>query len=246
MKESCQTIFKGRAVRELLLILLGPNRLFRAPGARVRAPPTFHSKEIQVKRFAFVLLALTLSPGAAAAQIVWDAPSMIRPGAPSGLSLLLLEPYPGNEFGALAIWRQAPAPVGFGLRVGVAEDRSDDLAVMFGLDVSGPLANLGGSGDPRLIWWSGAGLGIGDELIATFPAGIVLGWSIESEGVVFAPSIGAHVALDIMTGPGDDLDVDGSVDLGMDLVFNSGFAVRFGASVGGREALAIGVRLPTS
>jgi hypothetical protein len=198
-----------------------------------------------MKRFVFVLLAMTLSPAAVSAQIVWDAPSMMRPGAPSGLSLLLLEPYPGNEFGALAIWRQSPAPVGFGLRVGVAEDASDDLAVMFGLDVSGPLSSLGGAGDPRLIWWAGAGLGIGNELVASFPAGIVLGWAIESEGVVFAPSIGGHVAMDIMTGPGDDLDIDGAVDLGMDLGFQSGFQVRFGASVGGREALAIGVRLPT-
>lgn len=199
-----------------------------------------------MKRFAFLLLALTLSPTTASAQIVWDAPAMMRPGAPSGLSVLLLEPYPGNEFGALAIWRQAPAPTGFGLRVGVAEDATDDVAVMFGLDVSGPLADLGGSGDPRLIWWSGAGVGIGDEIVASFPAGIVLGWTIESEGVVFAPSIGGHIAMDVMSGPGDDLDLEGSVDFGMDLGFNSGLAVRFGAAVGGREALAIGVRLPTN
>ncbi|MEX2466757.1 MAG: hypothetical protein WD995_07595 [Gemmatimonadota bacterium] len=198
-----------------------------------------------MKRFVFLLLALTLSPAAASAQIVWDAPSMMRPGAPSGLSLLLLEPHPGNEFGAVAIWRQSPAPVGLGLRVGVAEDATDDLAVMFGLDVSGPLSTLEGGGDPRLIWWAGAGVGVGDELVASFPAGIVLGWSIEGDGVVFAPSVGGHVALDILTGPGDELDIDGSVDLGMDLGFTSGFQVRFGASVGGREALAIGVRLPT-
>ncbi len=198
-----------------------------------------------MKRFVFVLLAMTLFPAAASAQIVWDAPSMMRPGAPPGLSLFLFEPHPGNDFGALAIWRQSPAPVGLGYRLGVAQDATDDLAVMFGLDVSGPLSNLGGAGDPRLIWWAGAGLGIGNELVASFPAGIVLGWSIPSEGVVFAPSIGGHVALDILTGPGDDLEIEGAVDLGMDLGFQSGFQVRFGATLGGREALAIGIRLPT-
>jgi len=197
-----------------------------------------------MKRFSLVLLALTLSPVAAASQIVWDAPSMIRPGAPSGLSILLLEPYPGNEFGAMVMWRGAPAPSGIGLRVGVAEDRGGDLAAMFGLDVSGPIANLGGSGDPRVIWWAGAGLGVGEELIASFPAGMVLGWNIQSDGVVFSPNIGGHIALDILTGRGDDLDLDGSLDLGVDLGFNSGLAVRFGASLGGREALAIGLRLP--
>lgn len=199
-----------------------------------------------MKSFALLLLALTLAPGAASAQIVWDAPPMMRPGAPSGLSLLLLEPYPGNEFGALAIWRQSPAPAGFGLRVGLAEDAGDDVAVMLGLDVAGPLADLGGSGDPRLMWWAGAGIGVGEEIVVSFPAGMVLGWNVETEGVVFSPSLGGHVAMDVMSGPGDDLDIEGSVDLGMDLGFNSGLAVRFGASVGGREALAVGVRLPTN
>ena len=198
-----------------------------------------------MKRIAGVLLALlVLTPAAASAQIVWDAPSMIRPGAPSGLSILLLEPYPGNEFGAMVMWRQSPAPVGFGIRAGIADDPSGDLAALFGLDVSGTLARLEGAGDPQVLWWSGAGLGVGEELVATFPAGIVLGWNIAGEGVVFSPNIGAHVALDILTGPGDELEMDGVLDLGVDLGFDSGLQVRFGASVGDREALAIGLRLP--
>lgn len=198
-----------------------------------------------MKRMALVLLAaLTLTPATTSAQIVWDAPTMIRPGAPSGLSILLLEPYPGNELGALVLWRQSPAPVGLGLRAGIAEDPSGDLAALFGLDVSGTLARLEGGGEPQIIWWSGAGLGVGEELVATFPAGIVLGWSIEGDGVVFSPSLGGHVALDILTGPGDELEVDGALDLGVDLGFNSGLQARFGASVGDREALAFGIRLP--
>jgi hypothetical protein len=52
------------------------------------------------------------------------------------------------------------------------------------------------------------------------------------------------VALDILTGPGDDLEVDGSLDLGVDLGFDSGLQARFGASVGDRDALAFGLRLP--
>jgi len=101
---------------------------------------------------------------------------MIRPGAPSGLSILLHEPYPGDDLGALVIWRQSPAPVGFGIRAGITEDPGGDLAALFGLDVSGTLARLQGSGDPEVLWWSGAGLGVGEELVATFPAGMVLGW----------------------------------------------------------------------
>ena len=198
-----------------------------------------------MKRLALILLALAaLTPTAVSAQIVWDAPAMIRPDAPSGLTLMLFEPYPGNELGALVQWRQSPAPHGVGIRAGLAEDASGELAVMFGLDFSGSLADLQGAGNPGLIWWAGAGLGVGEELVASFPAGVVLGWSIEGDGVVFSPSVGAHLALDILTGPGDEADLEGSVDLGVDLGFNSGIAARFGASVGGREALAVGIRLP--
>jgi hypothetical protein len=198
-----------------------------------------------MKRVALVLLvSLAVAPMTASAQVVWDAPTMIRPGAPSGLSLLLLEPYPGNEIGALVLWRQSPAPVGLGLRVGIAEDPSGDLAALFGIDVSGTLARLEGAGEPHAIWWSGAGLGVGEELVATFPAGVVLGWSIEGDDVVFSPSVGGHVALDILTGPGEELEIESSLDLGLDLGFNSGLQVRFGASVGDREALAFGLRVP--
>lgn len=197
-----------------------------------------------MKRLAFALFIMTIAPAASAAQVAWDAPAMIRPGAPSGLTILLHEPYPGDDIGALVLWRQSPAPVGLGIRAGITEDPGGDLAALFGLDVSGPLARLEGAGDPQVLWWSGAGLGVGNELVATFPAGIVLGWNIAGEGVVFSPSLGGHLALDIMTGPGDDLDLDGSVDLGVDLGFNSGLQVRFGASVGGRDALAVGLRLP--
>lgn len=197
-----------------------------------------------MKRIVFALLTLTFAPTAASAQIVWDAPTMLRPGAPSGLSVLLHEPYPGNELGALVIWRQSPAPVGLGFRAGLAEDASGELAASFGLDVSGPLTGIDEGGDTQAMWWAGAGLGVGDELVATFPVGLVLGWNLESDGVVFSPNIGGHIALDILTGPGDDLDLDGAFDLGVDLGFNSGVQARFGASLGGREALAVGLRLP--
>jgi len=39
--------------------------------------------------------------------------------------------------------------------------------------------------------------------------------------------------------------VGGSFDLGLDVVLTSGWMVRFGDSVWGRDALALGVNLPT-
>lgn len=188
-------------------------------------------------------LAVLSLPVPGTAQVVWDAPPMIRPGAEGGLSIMLLEGHPGDELGAMVQWRQDPVPLGLGLRAGISEDPFGGVAAMFGLDVSGPLSTLDGEGE--VIWWAGAGLGVGEELVASFPLGVVLGWNLRGSGVVFSPHVGGHMALDVFTGPGDDLDLDGSFDLGLDLGFASGFQARFGASIGGRDAFAIGVRLPT-
>lgn len=189
---------------------------------------------------------LASTPRGATAQVAWDVPSMIHPGAPSGLSILLVDAYLSDDLGALALWRSAAAPTGLGLRAGIAEGPGGDLAAMFGVDVSGTLTRLGSDlGEPGVLWWTGAGLGVGDELLASFPLGIVLGWRVSEDQVTFMPYLGGHMSLDVITGPGDDLDLDGSVDLGLDLGFGSGLMARFGASVGGRDGFGVGVRLPS-
>lgn len=195
---------------------------------------------LALSTFAFLLL-----PAGAGAQVVWDAPSMLHPGAPSGLSVLLVEGHPGDGLGALGVWRESSAPVGLGFRAGVVEDPVDDVAAVFGVDVSGALAGPEGPGEPQLMWWTGAGVGVGDEFIASFPLGLVVGWQAQDEGVSFMPYLGGHLALDAHTGPGDGLELDGAVDLGLDLDFNQRLTVRFGAALGDRDALAIGVQLPT-
>lgn len=197
-----------------------------------------------MKRVWILALSCLFVPTAASAQVVWDAPSMMRPGAPSGLSIFLMEPHPGNEFGAMAIWRNADAPVGLGFRGGIAEEPGGDAAGLIGLDISGSLNSPSSTGEPQAIWWTGAGLGFGNEVVASFPLGLSLGWRGSNEGVTFMPNVGGHVVLDVASGPGDDVDIDGAVDLGFDLGFDSGFMVRFGAAIGGRDALAVGVRLP--
>jgi len=139
--------------------------------------------------FAVVLLCL-LSPPRLSGQVVWDAPAFMRPGAPSGLSVLLIEAHPSNELGVLAIWRNAAAPTGVGLRGGLAEEQDGDMAAMVGIDFSGSLAGLGSAGDPDVLWWTGMGVGIGEEFVASFPLGLVLGWVRNDEGVTFMPYVG--------------------------------------------------------
>jgi len=194
---------------------------------------------------ACLVLILSL-PTSSSAQVTWDAPSLMRPGSPSGVSIMLFEGHPGDELGVQLGWRNSAAPAGLGFRVGVSDDPyGGDLAVMGGFDYSRSIAQLDGAGDPSVMWWTGAGIGVGDEFIASVPLGLVFGWRGSGEGVVFLPYAGAHAALDIWSGPGDNLDIDGSFDFGVDVGWSSGFMARFGASIGGRDSFAVGVRLPT-
>ena len=198
-----------------------------------------------MRRTLGVLSALSLLvPASAGAQVAWDVPSLLRPGAPSGLSVLLLDPDAGSDLGVAATWRGSSAPLGLGFRGGLANGPNRDLSALFGVDVSGSLATSSSSGEPSVMWWSGAGVGVGHDARISIPAGLVLGWQAPAEGASFSPYVGAHVALDILTAGNGEMRLDGAVDLGLDVTFDSGWVLRFGAAVGGRNALAVGLRLP--
>lgn len=191
--------------------------------------------------FAVAISALFVAP--ASAQIAWESPALISPAAPAGVSVFLMDPH-GGDLGGLVTYRHSAGPVGLGYRLALAEDNSGDLAVAGGFDASGFLSRAVEGSEVDLMWWSGGGLGIGDETVVTIPLGLILGWTGGTD-VVLSPYGGAHLNLDIYSGEGDNLDLSGAVDLGIDLAFSSGWLVRFGASVGDRDALAIGVRLPS-
>lgn len=192
-----------------------------------------------------ILLVAAVVPGASAsAQIAWDSPALMSPAVPSGFSIFLVNPA-GGDLGALGTFRHSAGPVGLGYRAAIAdEDFTDDIAFSAGVDVAGLLARAVEGSEIDVAWWSGAGLGVGDEVVFTFPLGISLGWSGTSGDVVLSPYGGGHVVLDFTTGGGDNVHFDGVVDFGLDLVLDSGWMVRVGASLGDRESLALGIRIP--
>ena len=57
--------------------------------------------------------------------------------------------------------------------------------------------------------------------------------------------MGGHIALDFTSIDGDELVFDAFLDVGMDLELTSGWIVRFGLSVGGRDALALDMSVPS-
>jgi len=188
-----------------------------------------------------------LLPAAAGAQLSWDEPSLVGPYAPQGVSVFLLDPDPGDNLGALVHWRHDSASLGLAYRAGLARDANGALAGLAGVDVSGILAHGVEDADIRVVWWTGIGAGLGNNLTVSVPLGLMAGWRGLGDDNVFAPYAGAHVSLDLSTREGGGVvSMRPSFDVGLDLTLVSGFLVRAGASLGERSSLALGLRLPVS
>jgi len=201
-----------------------------------------------VRRFLFATVA-TLTGFSAApivAQTAWDAPAFISHVAPAGASIFLISPH-GGDIGGLLTFRHEAGPVGLGYRGSLSDENGGDgIAFAGGIDISGFLSRSVNDAPIDVLWWSGAGLGIGDNTVISFPLGAMIGWSGSGDGVTFNPYAGAHATLDFFTGNDtNDVTLGASFDMGVDLVLPSGWIVRFGGAVGDREAFAIGVRLNT-
>ena len=178
-------------------------------------------------------------------QILWDAPPLVSHVAPAGLSLFLLSPQ-GGDLGALATFRHEAGPVGMGYRFAISdEDGTDDLAIAGGVDISGFLSRAVEGSEVDVMWWSGVGLGLGQETIVSIPVGALLGWSGEGGGVILSPYGGGHISLDVSTLDNNNVTLVGAFDLGLDVVLTSGWLIRSGVSIGDRDALALGVKIPT-
>jgi hypothetical protein len=187
----------------------------------------------------------TLAAAPAAAQTAWDAPPLVSPVSPAGVSLFLLSPH-GGDLGGLVTFRHEAGPVGLGYRLSISDqDGGNGAAIAGGVDISGFLARGVEDAPIDVMWWSGAGLGIGNSTLVTIPVGALVGWSGQGGDVILSPYAGGHVTLDISSVDGDNVSFGGSFDIGLDLVLDSGWMVRFGGSFGDRDALALGVKLQT-
>ena len=182
---------------------------------------------------------LAASPGAA--QVAWDSPLMVAPNTPAGWGVYLVDPSPGGGIGVLSTWRASTAPGGLGFRLGLAEGHRDRLAVYGGLDYSGMLLRSSADFPMDVAWVTGVGLGVGSNAILSAPLGVSLGRDFEADGVWFNPYVTPRVVLDAHFGGNGDLDLGLVVDLGIDLAFDPGWAIRFAGSVGDRSALAVGM-----
>ncbi len=197
-----------------------------------------------LRTLALAALALAIVPASSvSAQTAWDAPALVSHVVPAGVSLFLISPA-GGDLGGLVTFRHEAGPVGLGYRLGLSDESvSDGLAISAGVDVSGFLARAVEGSEVDVMWWSGAGLGIGENTMVSFPVGALIGWSGQGGSVILSPYGGGHLTLDISNVDTDNVRLAGSFDLGLDIVLESGWLVRFGGSIGDRDALAIGMRI---
>jgi len=209
-----------------------------------------NAEETGMKRFkkafwmSLVLWAMS-TPGLVA-QVAWDSPFFVAPSAPAGWGIYLVDVAEGGGIGILTTWRGASAPGGFGLRLGLAEDSDGELSVLGGVDVSGTFIKASDDIPVEIAWIAGAGLGIGENVLLSFPAGVSIGRDFEAEGIWFNPWVSPRMMLDAWMGgsrPGRkrNLSLGLAVDLGMDVAFDPGWAMRFAGTLGDRSALGIGV-----
>ena len=194
-----------------------------------------------------ILVALSVGlivPSAGSAQVSGDGPPLVGIASPAGLSVFIVDTSPGSGLGGMIQWRQDRGSSMVAYRAGLAEDGAEELSVFGGVDIAGVLARGLEDTDIDVLWWAGVGAGVGGELAVSVPLGIVVGWQGLGDRSAFAPYVGAHTSLDIETGPGDAMALTTSLDLGLDLSLSGGGVVRFAASMGGRDAVALGFRLP--
>lgn len=190
------------------------------------------------KRVAAVVAAIGLfSVAEAQAQVAWDSPLLTPPRASSGLGLFLTDPSRG-DVGVLATWHGSGT---LGYRIGIANDFRGDLSVFGGIDATGRILRVSDEVPVDLSWVFGAGLGIANNVLVSFPLGVSVGRTFVADDVRLTPYLTPRIALDAYFGDGSDLDLDFSADLGLDLAFHSSWLIRFGATFGDRSALAIGI-----
>lgn len=193
------------------------------------------------------LAAALAVPVGASAQAAWDSPLLLPPRPQPGLGIFLAD-MEGGGLGVLGTWRSSTWD--YGLRFGLSEGRGDeDLAVFGGVDFMGPINTASSDFPLDIDWVLGAGAGIGDGVRLSVPLGLTLGYSFQGEDARFIPYVTPRVVMDAFFGRENrdsELDLGIAVDLGLDLRLLRGGAmagktIRVGASIGDRDALAIGI-----
>jgi len=197
---------------------------------------------MKIRVMAMTLCCLVGLAAEARAQVVWDSPTLLPPRAQAGTGIFLIDAHRAG-LGVLGTWRGTT--YGTGLRLGIAEGRRNDIAVFGGLDFVSPLMAASPAFPLDLSWFAGVGAGYDEWAVLSVPFGLSIGRTFGAPDVRFTPYLAPKLIADVHLGrgPGNDneLDLNLDVDLGFDVRFQPGWALRLGAGLGSRSGLAIGI-----
>ena len=188
-----------------------------------------------------------MGAGVAQGQVAWESPMLMAPEQPAGFGVYLVDPDPSNGVGALATWRSSGTPGSLGFRVGLAEGYRGEVAGYGGVDVSSILHRGGPTFPLDIVVAAGVGAGVGEYLLVTVPLGLTFGRALDLDNARFIPYTTPRLVLDAHFGsdrPRRGVDLGFAVDLGVDVAFDPAWTIRFGATLGRRSALAIGLAFP--
>jgi hypothetical protein len=186
----------------------------------------------------------------AAAQIAWDTPRLVGPESPTGIGLhwMRAESLPGDHnavFGSFSLPRAGGAvTVRGGIGTGVAAEN----AAFGGIDLRAAIARHTDAQPLDLEWSGGAGIGVGEYLLASVPVAVSAGRSWASSTVWFAPYVSLGATVDWRHGdsdfvPDDEFEVQATAGIGVDMSLDAArrFVLRVAAALGERQAVAVGL-----
>lgn len=193
-----------------------------------------------------VVLTVMAPSRPALGQAPWESPLLLGPISPTEWSVMLVDPGPG--LGALVRWESWGKGTRVGFRLGIGEDGKDGATLFGGVDILGRLASYRDrEADPEVplevAWFSGLGVGVGDATLLSLPLGLSLGTLLSADEVEFRPYLAPRLILDAwLDHPRkEELDLGFAVDLGLELGLGGSWWLRFGASVGDRKGVGVGL-----
>lgn len=207
-----------------------------------------------MKRTALNAIAVLCLSGAVAtdgaAQVPWESPQLLAPGAQAGLSALYVDfgLSPDAGHGVLLMYRGKDAPRGLGLRVAGTLPGESAVRLSGGLDVAVPMFTQSPAFPLDVMWISGIGASFGDYYAVSLPAGLAASRAFTGSNVWFQPYTSARVVLEGYFGadrPAESFGVALATEVGADVSLHRSriVIIRTAMSLGDRRALAIGLQL---
>jgi hypothetical protein len=185
----------------------------------------------------------------ATAQIAWDTPRLIGPESPSGIGFYWMraETLPGDHNAVIGSWSLPRTRGAVSVRGGIGTGVAEENAVFGGVDLRAPIARHSATQPLDLEWSGGAGVGVGEYLLASVPVAVSAGRSWASGSVWFAPYVSVGATFDYRYGdsdfvPDEEFEIQATAGVGVDLAFDAArrFVVRAAAALGERQAVAVG------